>query len=148
MIPIAELVRESNFIEGIVRDPTVAEIEEHQRFVSLDVVTIDELIRFVKVYQPDARLRDRVGMNVRVGSYVAPYGGPYLRELLMDHIFNVRDYPFNYWHHHIAYERIHPFTDCNGRSGRALWWWAVEHSCMGANLSFLHSFYYQTLSNT
>jgi hypothetical protein len=50
---------------------------------------------------------------------------------------------------HVEYEQLHPFTDGNGRSGRAMWLYAMK-KCgrleQGLNLGFLHAFYYQTLS--
>ena len=36
-------VRETNHIEGIDREPTQAEVDEFERFMRLDVVTIGEL---------------------------------------------------------------------------------------------------------
>ena len=39
----------------------------------------------------------------------------------------------------------HPFTDGNGRSGRALWLWQMNNH---APFGFLHTFYYQTLENS
>ena len=69
-------VRETNHIEGIDREPTQAEIDEFERFMRLDVVTIGELERFVRTYQPDAKLRVSPGMNVYVGRHVPPQVAP------------------------------------------------------------------------
>ena len=49
------------------------------------------------------------------------------------------------WVFHVQYERLHPFTDGNGRSGRALWAWQMMRRREGLALGFLHRFYYQTL---
>lgn len=132
-------VTESNRIEGINRPPNAVELNEHERFMALDNVTIEELERFVRVYQPDARLRDKLGLNVRVGNHIPPRGGPEIRErlqALLECCQNIGPH----WTH-LEYETIHPFTDGNGRSGRMLWAWQMRDYPLG----FLHHFYYQTL---
>lgn len=133
-------VAESNMIEGINRAPTQKELAEFSRFIALPKVTIEELVRFVKVYQPSARLRDEVGLDVRIGAYYPPPGGPEIR----DQLRALLDSQDGCYSKHIAYEALHPFTDGNGRSGRMLWAWQAGVS----SLSFLHRFYYQTLANT
>lgn len=151
-----DFVRESNRIEGILRDPTEEEIEAHVTFVNIDAPQVQDLVNFVKVVQPDARLRDNMSVpGVRVGNHIAPPSGPEIREqlsYLLDKAknnwlkrmtFGEIDDPHEIWRIHCDYETLHPFTDGNGRSGRVLWLW-----CMGgvAPLGFLHQFYYQTLS--
>ena len=75
---LCEFVKESNRIEGIVRDPTNEEINELKRFIYLDWVTLDDAIRFVKIYQPNAVLRDKKGLDGRVGGYYPPKGDKYM----------------------------------------------------------------------
>lgn len=134
-------IRESNRIEGILRDPTDAEIAEYHRFMALPIVTVEDLQQFVKVYQPGAYLREREWQNVRVGDHVAPQGGPEIRPRLalilggMDKLS-----PYNV---HRKYEVLHPFIDGNGRSGRMLWMWQMREAPLG----FLHTFYYQALQD-
>ena len=152
-----DFVRESNRIEGILREPTEAEVRAHRAFLTVDELTVYDLINLVKVLQPNAELRDRFSVpGVRVGGHIAPPSGPDIRGNLENILHRAKNVwynkimPFtdemgdNEWAIHCDYECLHPFTDGNGRSGRALWLW-----CKGglAPLGFLHEFYYQTLSS-
>ncbi|TAK97735.1 MAG: hypothetical protein EPO08_20865 [Rhodospirillaceae bacterium] len=147
-----EFIRESNRIEGIVREPSVAEIAEHIRFMALDMITIEDLQQFVSVYQPGARLRDTPGMNVRVGNHVPPKGGTdiprKLRCILSEVSSEARIVEFHPFHIHQLYETLHPFTDGNGRSGRMLWAWQMNQWYREESLAlgFLHRWYYDSLS--
>jgi len=146
-----ELVAESNKIEGILRSPTDEEISAFKNFLKLDEITIADLQTFVNVYQPGAKLRNKPGMNVSVGNHSPPLGGPRIEErlqiLLDDCNCMADDYlPDIAYTTHMAYERLHPFMDGNGRSGRMLWYWMMRHTYSGRRLGFLHVFYYQTLS--
>ena len=138
-LQIIEFIRESNYIERIYRDGTDIEIEEFKRFLSLPSVSIEDLQKFVSVYQPDAQLRDKYDLNVRVGNYYPPFGNPNMIDKLNDIIKSEN----SAYVLHINYEKLHPFTDCNGRSGRALWAWKMK-SFEG---SFLLNFYFQTLQS-
>jgi hypothetical protein len=136
-----DFIRESNRIEGIFREPTKEEIEEFKRFMALEKVTIEDMKTFVSVYQPNARLRDVIGYDVRVGNYIAPRGGAdiyYALQRILEEVPNT-----NAFNTHIQYEKLHPFTDGNGRSGRMLWAWKMKR----LDLGFLHMFYYQTLQS-
>lgn len=140
-----EFVRESNKIEGITRDPTEEELAEFNRFMDSREVSVESLIQFVWVYQPDARLRDTPSVpGVRVGSHTAPPSGPEIRVRLEGLLKQVHNREISPYDAHVYYEALHPFTDGNGRSGRALWAWMMRDIPLG----FLHKFYYQTLSQS
>ena len=137
-----QFVIESNRIENILRPPTDSELMEFDRFMELPEITVVNLVKFVRVYQPGAQLRTSIGNDVLVGNYLPPRGGPHIREQLENLLHEVE---WNSaWQTHIWYESLHPFSDGNGRSGRMIWAWMMGWSRL--NLGFLHSFYYQTLS--
>lgn len=144
---IRAFVAESNRIEGITREPTDAEVKATVEFLGIDPPAVIGLANLVSAYAPGSGLRDQPGMNVRVGRYVAPPGGPDMYDDL-DAILGRSAMPHaDPWCIHCQYEVLHPFTDGNGRSGRALWAWMMvrEHGDGGLALGFLHRFYYQTL---
>lgn len=143
---IRDFQRESNRIEGITRNPTPDEVQALTAFLQLEKITIGDLEEYVGVVQPQARLRAFPGLDVRVGNHIAPAGGPdivvALQSLLREIDIGVQ--PF---HVHQAYETLHPFTDGNGRSGRAIWAWQMMRLQGHLRLGFLHQFYYQALEN-
>lgn len=136
---LVDFIRESNRIEGILREPSREEIGAHQDFLDQPPTT-KSLIEFVAAIQPNAMIRDRPGLNVVVGRYLPPPGGPEITVSLHAILTDTSD-PFLT---HQRYEALHPFTDGNGRSGRVLW----LHMMGGIDrtpLGFLHHWYYQSL---
>lgn len=138
-----DFIRESNRIEGIHREPKKSEIAEYERFMAREEITLTDMIQFVSTYQPGAKLREHRGMNVQIGNYIPPAGDITIKTRLMDILHAIqRDvYPVDAYEAHHRYEKLHPFTDGNGRSGRMLWMWMMR----SAPLGFLHSWYYQSL---
>lgn len=138
-------VVESNRIEGIDREPTEAEIEAHRVFLALRELTISDVEAFVFAVAK-ALLRDQPGMDVRVGQHIAPEGGPQIRAELVELLADIQAFDLSEYEGHVAYETLHPFMDGNGRSGRVLWAWHMNHAGLDPfALPFLHRFYYQTL---
>lgn len=138
---------ESNAIEGITRSPPrlTREIKATGVFLDLAEPMVMDIVKLVSVYQPDAQLRTRQGMNVRVGKHIAPPGGRDIRKDLEEILYAATEQESNPHYFHCWYEELHPFTDGNGRSGRTLWLWMMLRRG-GAPLGFLHTFYYQALA--
>ena len=143
-VNIEFFVRESNRIEGIHKINIEREIEAHEIFLRLDRISIGDLCVLVEELQPGAVPRFTQGRDVRVGSYLPPKGGPRVMEALQDIVDKANRRHCPAYDLHIEYEKLHPFTDGNGRSGRALWLWSMG-GLEKAPLGFLHHFYYQTL---
>lgn len=143
---LVRFVEESNRIEGITRPPTEAEIAEHVDFLADAKVSVASLEHLVETICGEA-LRDRPGMNVRVGNHYPPKGGAFVRIRLDELCALVNQRQTTPFRTHVRYEGLHPFMDGNGRSGRALWLWMMQREGLGRveKLGFLHTFYYQTL---
>lgn len=144
--PLVLFVRESNRIEGIHREPTIWEIDAHIEFLETETIDIDAMQRFVTAVQPDAVLRDRPGLNVRVGNHFPPPGGLEVRGKLGNILWQARQLGADPFTVHRLYQNVHPFSDGNGRSGRALWLRMMGGPAK-VPLGFLHTFYYQSLSD-
>lgn len=143
--PLERFVRESNAIESIFRDPTKEEIAATREFIEAEVITVDSMIQLVSVYQPGARIRAQNGMDVRVGTYIAPRGGSEIVTDLKDLLIAVQTKKLSPFETYMNYETLHPFQDGNGRSGRALWAWRLLRSETPHwfEWGFYRSFHYQ-----
>lgn len=142
---LEDFIRESNRIEGILRESTDEEIRAHEWVLSLSSFKTETLEGFVEQVA-GARLRDKQGMDVRVGSHFPDPGGPGIRRRLNALVREINEGAIGPYLAHVRYERLHPFMDGNGRSGRVIWAWMMQRD--GADpfsLPFLHRFYYQAL---
>lgn len=144
-INLIRFIRESNTIEAIHREPTEQEFHVHKMLLTTKQITVQDVEAFVYVVA-GAPIRDKLGMDVRVGNHVAPPGSPNIVLDLEKILQSVNQKHTNPYTTHVKYETLHPFMDGNGRSGRALWLKMMVRYGWEGHLGFLHEWYYQSLS--
>ena len=138
-------VRDSNAIEGILRDPADNELEAHRRLLACDYLTRKSVEDFVFDIC-GKKLRSEPGMNVRVGPHLPPLGGPEIAAELVLLLESINRRMVDRFEAHVRYETLHPFQDGNGRSGRAIWAWMMQREGRNSfELPFLHRWYYDSL---
>lgn len=141
MSELIDFIKESNRIEGLHGLPSTDDIEAHVDLLNEELITVQNIKTFVDKIC-GGKLRDQPGMDVFVGKHRPIPGGPDVFYQLSGILFRMRKDPSDACVTHHEYERVHPFMDGNGRSGRAIWLW--QHSGK-APLGFLHQFYYESL---
>ena len=146
---LVNFIRESNAIEGYFHEPTQTEIDAHNYLLSVPELTVADVSNFVQlITRPPAQLRDKFGMDVTVGDHYPMRGGPEVRYYLRERLDEINAKLISPFNAHCKYETLHPYMDGNGRSGRAIWLWQMQRNNekMHRHLSFLHTFYYQSLN--
>lgn len=145
MTDLDDFLRESNRIEGIA-GYRPREMTSLKSLLAATELTVEGVTAFVTATQGDAFLRDHVGLDVRVGSFYPPPGGPEVRRVLIAILSDINQRVVSPYQGHRRYENLHPYTDGNGRSGRAVWLWQMLRDGGTLYRSFLHQWYYQSLA--
>lgn len=139
---IREFAEESNRIEGIDDQDSDFDAENRLKmFLKHDKLTIENVCKF----NTAGKLRDKLGMDVRIGDYLPPAGGPDVKERLKSFLNLVSSTNvLSPLQRYIAFEQDHPFMDGNGRTGRAIWLWImVNQNSYDISLGFLRKLHYQ-----
>lgn len=152
-VELRAFVKESNRIEGITRAVSRMETAALRRLLESTTITTGTVLEFVGALNygfDNCRLRNESGMDVVVGGYRPPLGGPevveHLRHLLLYAMEGGDPYDI-----HQAYEKLHPLTDGNGRSGRAIWLWQMlhQHNDLHAlRRGFMYTWYLQSFQGS
>ena len=148
--PMNDFIIQSWAIEGYVFN-TLAEdrrreiIQAHNQLL-LTYLSVESLVQFVQVVSGGLP-RFMKGLDVTVAGHRPIAGGEQVRVAILALIDRIKgdkrsrriagfDYYWQYLH-------LHPFTDGNGRSARALWLKIAGYP--QENKSFLEEFHYQSL---
>jgi len=108
--------------------------------------TIDDILRIHQVlgeYLQKAWVGKFRACNVRVGRYRPPHYKK-VSELMDRFITDL--VVMDSWEAHNEFERVHPFQDLNGRTGRLIWLSKAVNEGYDFSIPFLQAYYYQTLS--
>jgi len=141
-------IRESFMIEGIYDGDYNAreQLDAAEEFLTRDL-SMGSLLLLLSHVQKDARLRNKSGMDVWIGSHTPPCGGSGIQPALCMILHDAKSPLANPYLIHQSFEALHPFSDGNGRTGRMLWLWDMIRSPIYYDLRrlFLHQWYYQSL---
>jgi hypothetical protein len=115
---VQDFVRRSNAMAGITRDPTAAEVAAHRGLLAANALAVDNLVMFVRHIERGAVLRSEDTSPLKDRA-------PDIRAELDAILAEARTLAAPPDRLHRDFEALRPFTDGNGRCGRALLLWRM-----------------------
>jgi hypothetical protein len=119
---VPAFVRASNRLAGINREPTAAEISAHRGLFAVESLRVENLELFIHHIAPGAKLRDNAECSPEMWN-TDEAEVEAVRNDLATILAAARANSAAADRLHRIYRLLHPFTDANGRSARALWMW-------------------------
>ena len=117
-------VRVNNRMAGIDREPSAAEVAAHRGLLAANELRVENLELFVRHVAPGAHLRDTAHDDGWSEDETSASRDE-LRADLSAIVAAARSKSAKPDRLHRLYRMLRPFTDANGRCGRALWMWQV-----------------------
>jgi len=124
---VPHFVRASNRLAGIDREPTASEISAHRGLLAANRLRVENLEQFVRHVAGGARLRDTNSSRARKGA-LADINLRADLETIVEAASTRAVSPARLYR---IYRLLRPFTDGNGRCGRALLMWQVMRQDTG-----------------
>jgi len=142
---LAAFAKQSNEIESIT-SPIRHAIHKAalETLLKHSVIDIEAIRKFVAIVEPSATYRAESKVTVWIGGKEGLSPSKINSKLVLV-LAAINSGEGTTYKSHLDYQNIHPFTDCNGRSGRAIWLWQKHNlnNYTGRNL-FLQEYYYDT----
>lgn len=149
---LIKFVQQSYWMQDHPIGPNEKELQELERFINLEFIDLEEMKKFLSIYEPMAELRNKPGMDLEVqyrNDLIEKYDPPAgcynikvkLESLLQDCSFGYTDAHDLY----IKYQILSPFTQGNEISGQALWLWKCLKEKDSVYPNFLSCFLKDTL---
>lgn len=120
---VPDFVRVSNRMAGITREPTASEISAHRGLLAANALRVENLELFVHHIAAGARLRSEAGEHAEPDRKPPP--AEELKADLATIVLAVQRQSASPHRLHRIYTLLRPFTDGNGRCGRALLMWQI-----------------------
>lgn len=121
---VPDFVRVSNRMAGIIREPTASEISAHRGLLAANALRVENLELFVH-HVAHGALRSEPGARTPSANERMPPPAGDLKADLATIVLAAQKQAASPQRLHRIYTLLSPFTDGNGRCGRALLMWQI-----------------------